>query len=165
VVHAAEREELRAVLDRRDVADRLAAMAHGRLLGTEVAIGVDLHLEAAVAEDALGDDRHEVDALVPRGDDEGRRLVVGVGGAGADAGDEDGRVVEQRAVPAARLQRLPLDRLGAGALQQVDGVGARQAAVDIAVAVAGAELAGADLAEHRAGLAAHLVGRHAFGRA
>ena len=92
VVHAAERQELRAVLDRADVADRLAVMAHRRLLGAEVAVGVDLHLEAAVAEDAFGDDGDEVDAFVLRGDDEGRRLVVGIGRARADAGDEHRRV-------------------------------------------------------------------------
>src|SRR4029079_4215360 len=79
VVDAAEGEELRAVLDRRDVADRLALVAHPRLLRAEVAVGVDLHLEAAVAEDALGDDRHHVDAAVLRRDDERRRLGIGVG--------------------------------------------------------------------------------------
>ena len=36
VVDAAEGEELRAVLDRADVADRLALVAHRRLLGAEV---------------------------------------------------------------------------------------------------------------------------------
>ncbi len=92
VVDAAEGEELRAVLDRADVADRLAAVAHRRLLGAEVAVGVDLHLEAAVAEDAFGDDGDEVDALVLRGDDERRRLVVGIGRPRADAGDEHRRV-------------------------------------------------------------------------
>jgi hypothetical protein len=43
--------------------------------------------------------------------------------------------------------------------------GAGQLAVDVAVAVAGAELAGADLAQHRTGLAAHLVGGHPLGGA
>ncbi len=66
VVHAAERQHLRAVLDRGDVADRLALDAHRRLLGAEVAVGVDLHLDAAVAEDALGDDGDHVDAVVLR---------------------------------------------------------------------------------------------------
>ncbi len=75
-----------------DVANRLALAAHRRLLRAEPAVGVDLHLEAAVAEDALGHDRDHVDALVLRGDDEGRRLVVRIGRARADAGDEHGCV-------------------------------------------------------------------------
>ena len=65
MVHAAERQHLRAVLGRGDVADHLALAAHVGLLGAEVAVGVDLHLEAAVAEDALGDDGDHVDALRP----------------------------------------------------------------------------------------------------
>ena len=101
----------------RDVADRLAAVAHRRLLGAEVAVGVDLHLEAAVAEDALGDDGDHVDAVVLRGDDEGRRLVVGIGGARADAGDEHRRVAVRRRAcrpSAPSLRRLPGDQIDAG---------------------------------------------------
>jgi hypothetical protein len=88
MMHAAERQHLRAVLGRGDVAHRLALDAHRGLLGTEIAIGVDLHLDAAVAEDALGHDGDHVDAVVPGRDDEGRRLVVGIGRGRADAGDE-----------------------------------------------------------------------------
>ena len=36
----------------------------GAVSGAEVAVGVDLHLDAAVAEDALGDDGDHVDAVV-----------------------------------------------------------------------------------------------------
>ena len=94
-------------------------MAHRRLLGAQVAVGVDLHLEAAVAEDAFGDDGDEVDAVVPRGDDEGRRLVVRIRGAGADAGDEDRRVgvwiVERARRPTRPSRRgLPLDEIDTG---------------------------------------------------
>src|SRR5581483_6170679 len=62
MMHAAEREHLRAVFAGRDMADRLALRAHGRLLGAEIAVGVDLHLDAAIAENALGHDRNHVDA-------------------------------------------------------------------------------------------------------
>src|SRR6476619_6245173 len=100
------------------MADRLAAVAHRRLLGAEVAIGIDLHLEAAVAEDAFGDDRDEVDAVVLRGDDERRRLVVGISRPRADSRDEDRRVgvrrAEERAVPRAALRGLPLDEVDPG---------------------------------------------------
>ena len=78
----------RAVLGGGDVADRLAAGADDGALGAEVAVGVDLHLGAAVAEDRLGDDGDDVGAVDLAGDDERGGLVVGVGGAGADAGDE-----------------------------------------------------------------------------
>ena len=67
--------------------------ADGGGLGAEVAVGVDLHLGAAVGEDRLGDDGDDVGALDLAGDDEGGGLVVGVGGAGADAGREAGRGV------------------------------------------------------------------------
>jgi hypothetical protein len=86
--HPAEREHLRAVFRRGHMADLLALAAHGGLLGTQVAVGVDLHLHAAVAEDALGHHGDHVDAFHLGGHDEGRRLVVGIGGAGADTGDE-----------------------------------------------------------------------------
>ena len=72
--------------------------AHRRRLRAEMAVGVDLHLDAAVAEDAFGDDGDQVDALDLLADDEGRRLVVGIGGAGADAGDE-APAVDELAVP------------------------------------------------------------------
>ena len=99
------REHLRAVFGRRHVADLLALDAHRRRLGAEMAVGVDLHLDAAVAEDALGHDGDGVDAVVLGRDDEGRRLVVGIGGAGADAGDERARGIERRAVPGGAGER------------------------------------------------------------
>ena len=63
MMHAAERQHLRAVFAGRHMADRLALGAHRRLLGAEMAVGVDLHLDAAIAEDALGDDGDHVDAV------------------------------------------------------------------------------------------------------
>ena len=99
MMHAAQRQHLRAVFARRDMADRLAFGAHGRRLGAEMAVGVDLHLDAAIGENALGDDGDQIDALDFLRDDEGRRLVVGIGRAGADAGDEARRRVDQFTVP------------------------------------------------------------------
>ena len=107
VLDAAEREHLAAVLGGGDVADRLAAGADDGALGAEVAVGVDLHLGAAVAEDRLGDDGDDVGALDLAGDDERGGLVVGVGGAGADAGDEaaGGRAISPSQSPAGRARR------------------------------------------------------------
>src|SRR6185437_2964978 len=53
MVDAAEREHLRAVFAGGDVADRLALGAHQCTFGAEVAVGVDLLLDAAIAVDAL----------------------------------------------------------------------------------------------------------------
>ena len=92
MLHPAERQHLGAVLHRGDVTDHLALRPHRRALRPDVAVGIDLHLEAAIAEDTLGDDRHRVDALVLRRHDERRRLVVGIGRARADPGHEHRRV-------------------------------------------------------------------------
>ena len=107
VVHAAEREHLRAVFGGGDMADHLAAVAHVGLLGAEEAVGVDLHLEAAVAEDAFGDHGHHVDALRLRPHDEGRGLVVGVGGGRAHAGHEDLVGEKEIAAPVGHRLRWP----------------------------------------------------------
>ena len=139
---AADRQHLRAVLGGGDVADRLALRAHRRRLGAEVAVGVDLQLDAAVAEDALGDHGHHVDALVLAGDDEGCRLVVGIGGAGADAGDELLGLAQQPALPVLVAQErhhravAGLDPLGHH--QRIDP---GEHALDVGIAVAGADLA------------------------
>jgi hypothetical protein len=81
-------------------------MAHGlavdpddRRLRPQEAIGVDLHLDAAIAEDALGHDGDHVDAVNFRGDDKRRWLVVGIGRAGADRGYEGFARADDLAVP------------------------------------------------------------------
>ena len=102
MMHAAERQHLRAVFAGRDMADRLALRAHRRRLRAEIAVGIDLHLDAAIAEDALGHDRDHVDAVDLGGHDERRRLVVGIGGAGADRGDENVRARGRSCHPSRR---------------------------------------------------------------
>ena len=92
------------------------------------------------------------------GDDEGRRLVVGIGGAGADAGDEGARRVERRAVPVAlrageRHHACRLRRSCAG--HEHDRIDAHELPVVVGVARAGARRARPDAAQHRAGIAAH----------
>ena len=61
---AADRQHLRAVFGGRDVADLFAADADGRGFGAEMTVGVDLHLDTAVGENAFGDDRDGVDAVM-----------------------------------------------------------------------------------------------------
>src|SRR5215475_13411228 len=62
MMHSAERQHLRTVFTRRDMTDGLAVRAHRRGFGTEMAIGIDLHFDAAIREDSLGDDRDHIDA-------------------------------------------------------------------------------------------------------
>ncbi|NJO04915.1 MAG: carbamoyltransferase HypF, partial [Chloroflexaceae bacterium] len=95
VAHAADGKHLAAVLGRGHVAHLFAIRAHGGAFAAKEPVGIDLQLQSAIAEDALGHHGHHVDAIVRAADDEGCRLVVGIGGAGADAGDERARAREQ----------------------------------------------------------------------
>ncbi len=63
MMNAAQRQHLRAVFACGDVADRLALRANRRRLRTEITVGVDLHLDAAITEDALGHHGDHVDAI------------------------------------------------------------------------------------------------------
>ena len=178
-MHPAQRQHLRAVFGRGDVTHHLAPAAHVGLFGTQVAVGVDLHLQAAIAEDALGDHRHHVHPIGLRADDEGRGLVVGIGGGRADAGDEHLVGPQQVAVPVGGLRHLPrgvvrvLHHPAAelhqgrapfihGLAQQHDRIDADQHAALVGVAVARAGAALGDLAQDGAGVALHLGGRHAL---
>jgi hypothetical protein len=60
------------------MSDGLALHAHCRRFGAEIAIGVDFHFDAAIAENALGHHRDHIDAVDFGGHDEGRRLVIRV---------------------------------------------------------------------------------------
>ena len=55
--------------------DGFALRHHHCRLGAEMAVCVDLHLDPAIGEDALGDDGHQIDALDLLGDDEGGRAL------------------------------------------------------------------------------------------
>ena len=156
-MHAAQRQHLGAVFRRGDVAHRLALHPHRRLLGSEIAVGVDFHFYAAVAEDALGDDGDHVDAVVPGRDDEGGRLVVWIGRGSADTGDEGALALAQFAAPATAA----LDEGNArhiGLRQQHQGVDSHQPAFIVGIAVAGAGTPRPDAAQHRTGVATHDTG-------
>ena len=166
VAHAAEAEHLAAVFAGGDMPDRLAVRADRRGFGAEVAIGVDLHLQAAIGEHALGDDGDHVHAVDLAADDERRRLVVRVGGPGADRGDHHVAGGERIAVPPAGTGVLHEPHRVRGSRQHRERIHARETTLDVAVAVAGAGVAGADAAQHRAGVAGDdPVGRRArFGQ-
>ena len=162
MMHAAERQHLRSVFARRHMADRFAFRAHRRLFGAEVAVGVDLRLDAAIAEDALGHDGDHVDPVHLRGNDERRGLIVGVGRARPDRGHEDGLVGKNVARPFGLLAREREGNDAAAAfdraLEQDMGIDAHELAVAVGVAVAGASHAEADVTGDRTGVAADLVG-------
>ena len=163
VVHAAQAQHLRAIFRGADVTDDFALTAHAGLLRAEPAVSVDLQFEAAIAEDALGDDGDHVHAVGLRRDDEGRRFVIGIGGRGAYRGDEIVLAVVYRGRLGRRQKRHHPGALigGAAAPQHQQWIDPHQHAVAIGIAVTGADLAIADLAQHRAGIALDLVRRHA----
>ena len=151
---AAECEHLRAVFGRGDMAHLLALGAHGRLLRADEAVGIDFQLQAAIAEDALGDDGDHVDVAMAAGDDEGRRLVVGIGSAGTNAGDDRFAGRQQRAAPFASAQERHHGAvLFRRARDDDHGIGAGEHPIDIAIAIAGPGSPGTDAAKHRAGIA------------
>ena len=63
-MYTAERQHLRAVLACRHMPDGLALRTYGRGLRPEMPIGVDLHLDAAIGEDALRHHGDEIDGVV-----------------------------------------------------------------------------------------------------
>ena len=158
MMNAAQRQHLRAIFAGRHVTDRLALRANRRRFGAEIAVGVDLHLDAAITEDALGHDGDHIDAVDFRRHDERRGLVVGIGGAGADRGHEDVRLVDDLAVPVAGgLERHQPSALRYCPLQKDMRIDPHQPAVVIGVAVAGPCRARLDVTHHRASIAADLV--------
>ena len=88
VTHAAERQHLRSVFVGGDVADGLTLRAHGAAFGAEMPVGIDFQLDAAVAENSLGHDRDHIHASDFGRNDERSGLVVGIGRAGTNRGDE-----------------------------------------------------------------------------
>ena len=156
-MHTAKRQHLRAIFVRRDVADLLAVAAHGGRFRSDEAVGVYFHLYAAIAENALGDDGDEIDAIELARHDEGCGLVVRVRCGCADAGHKHLRSANDRAVPVAALIE-ETDRIATflyRTFEQDQRIGAHQLAIDVAVAVARSQFAGTNSAQHRARIAAY----------
>ena len=160
MIDAAQRQHLRAVFAGGDVADRFALGPHRVLLGPQVAVGVDLDLDAAVAVDRLADDGDHVDALDLGRDDKGRGLVIGIGRAGADGGDEFILAGDDIAVPIAIVFKEfnQVSLAVQGVFDDQQRIDAHQVAVFVGVAVAGPGPAFGDITQHRAGVAADFFG-------
>ena len=63
VMHTAQAEHLRAVFRRGHMADFFTVVQHCSAFIAQIAVGVNLHFEAAIAEDAFGHHGHHVHAL------------------------------------------------------------------------------------------------------
>jgi hypothetical protein len=92
-MNTADREHLRAVLGRRDVADEFAVEADVGLFRPKKPVGIDLQFEAAITEDALGHDGDDVHLVMATRDDERRGLVIRIRGSRADPRQEHRRLV------------------------------------------------------------------------
>src|SRR5579862_970852 len=156
---AAKGKHLRPVFRGGDVANRFALGAHRVLLWSEKSIGIDLKLDATIAEDALGHDGDHVDAFDFGRNNERRGFVVGIGGAGTDRCDEGFLSGDEVAVPFAIALEEGNDGFTArhGAIKDHVRFDPDQFAILIAVAIARAETPGLDVAENRAGIAANSI--------
>jgi len=159
MMHAAERQHLRAIFAGRDVADRLALGAHCRGLGAEMAIGIDLHLDAAIRENAFVTTVTMSTPSICEETMKGAGLVIGIGGAGADCGHEHVGLTDEFAVPIAAtgLKRHQPPAMRYRSLQHDMRIDAYQFAIVIGVTIARARRARFDVAHHRTGIAADLV--------
>ncbi len=158
MMHAAEGQHLRAVFAGRHVPDRLAFRTDDCSLGSEIAVSVDLHLDAAIAENPFGHDRDHVDAVDFRGHDEGCRLVIGISCSRADGGDEHAGFMHELAVPiAAGLEWHQPPTMRYRSLQHDVRIDTHQLAVVIGITIARACRARLDVAHHRTSIAADLV--------
>src|SRR5205085_11269465 len=124
----------------------------------EVTVGIYLHFDAAIAEDALRHHGDHVDTVNFRRHDEGRGSVIGISGASADCGHKYARLVHDLAVPiAGGLERHQPSAVRYCSLQNDMRIDAHQLAVVICITIARACCAGLDVTHHRAGIAADLV--------
>ena len=99
VFDASKREHLRSVFACGHMAHRFAFSPNDIALLADIAIRIDFHLRAAVAENALGHHCNHIHAFDFLAHDERRRLVVRVCCSGADRSHERPTSLHQIAVP------------------------------------------------------------------
>ena len=165
VMHTAQAEHLRAVFRRGHMADFFTVVQHRSAFITQIAVGINLHFEAAIAEDAFGHHGHHVHALRARGHDKRCRLVIGVSGGCAYAGDKHaallaiawGHGLRHGVCISTRQQGLCVAERSGLAIQPNHRVQTHQHTLVVGVAVTSADTAFGNLAEHRARIAFHLA--------
>src|SRR5579871_765243 len=126
-------------------------------------IRVDLHLDAAVTENALGHYRDHVDTFHLRRDDERRRLVVGICRSRPNRRHKRLAVADQGSIPVATALQKRHHRIAAldRAVEHNMRIEAHQLAIMIAVAVARSRASGLDVTQHGTSVAADGVVSHA----
>src|SRR5580704_12209400 len=144
------------------MANGLAFRPHDIALGSKVTIRIDLYLHAAVAENSFGDDRHHVDALDLRRNDEGGRLVVRISRPRSNGSHERSGATHNVAVPVLLAPEEGNDAFasGPGTIEDDVWIDAHQLPVAISVAIASAQSSRFDVAEHRTGIAADCIVSH-----
>src|ERR1700756_3474294 len=163
VTDSAERQHLRAVLAGGYMPNRFSLRADQIGFRPQVAVGVDLQLDAAVAKDSLGHNRDHVQAIDFRRDDERRGLVVGICRSGTDRGDKTAGAAHDAAVPLAPAFKERNYRLATrhGAIKKYVRVEPYQLSVTIAIAVACTGAPRLYVTQDRAGVASDgIVVRH-----
>ncbi len=137
----------------------LALRAYGVGFGPEIAIGIDLHFDATVTEDALGHNRHHVHRVDGGGDDERSRFVIGISGSRSDGGHECSGLIDEVTVPVLTVLQELDDRLSARnrLIEQHVRIETNQPSIMIGVTVARSGPAGLDVAQDRAGVTAYGV--------
>ena len=152
---SSEGEHLRTVFRGHHVSDFLSLTPNRSLLRADVAVGIDFHLDAAVAENPFGDHRDHIDSLVFTPDDERGRFVIRIGGSASDGRWENRILGHQRSVPPLRgfQKGHHLLFLFQSPLGDQHRVKALEFPVDVAVTVTGTCLTGADATEDWTGIA------------
>ena len=97
--HASERQHLGAIFAGSNVAYGFALRAHRIGFWSEVTVGIDLHLDAAIAKDPFSDYRDHIQALHMGRNNEWGGLVIGIGCACADCSYEVIRTTYDTSIP------------------------------------------------------------------
>ena len=124
--------------------------------GAEVAIGIYLQLNAAVAEDSFRHYGDHINTLHLGGNDEWRWFVVGIGSTCANGSHECFRLGNDVAVPFLALKKR-YDGVAArqGTIEHNVGIQSNQLSILIAVAIAGTGTPRLDVAQYRTRIAAN----------
>jgi hypothetical protein len=125
-------------------------------------VGIDLQLDAAVAENTFGHHRHHIHAGDFRGNYERCRLVIRIGRASTNGGHKGFFSAHNRAIPLAGFFEKRHHRFATRhrALEHHMRIQPHQLPVAIPVAIARSRSPRLDVAQHRTGVAANCVFSH-----
>src|SRR3974390_144821 len=144
------------------MSDGLSLRPYSGAFGSEMPVGVDLHLHTAVAKNSLGHHRDHVDAFDFGRNNERCRLVVGIRRAGTDRSDKRLTVIHQSTVPLASTlhKRNNLFAAAYSTIQHDVRIEPHEFAFMIAVPIARSGTSRLDVTQYRAGIAADRIVSH-----